>query len=616
MVLLRLRQAFLAAALVLAVAASAAPSKLVDTQYTPILRSNAKIGNYPFTFGQILTKDMKPVFTTDDAGMPTKVPLISNEPDFSSLHKANGKLYLIVQFESPRPGSMYIVELNQDKKNGTLSPKSLKYVNFAGVHGLWIPCGGSVTPWGGRLAGEEYEPDARPMSEATDFDSLVSLYGGDWGDVEGFMAYYNLYPAQLNLNRMKANFNPYRYGHIVETRITPTGSVKVEKWYTLGRAAFEMAYALPNRRTVYMTDDGDNVGFFKFQADKPDDLSSGTLFAAKFTQTSGIGGGVFTITWIPLGKGKNAELKALAETTTFADIFETAEYDDESQACPAGFKSINQDSVGVECLKVKPGMAKAAAFLESRRYAALKGATTEFSKWEGITFDAKRGKLYTAMSAIRNGMENNAVKGKPESKFDIGGNNHIRLQYNKCGCVYEIPVDKSGSATGMKALVCGRINPDKADEANGCALDGIASPDNVAYAPQMDSLLIGEDTSEHESNVMWAFDLKTRTLDRVLSAPYGAEVTSTYWHFNVNNFAYALAVIQHPYSGFEETKLMEKESSGIDGWVGSFIFKTSDLAGVRRADWDAITYSDTNEEKHDVRSSEEVRFIKQAGKVA
>lgn len=42
----------------------------------------------------------------------------------------------------------------------------------------------------------------------------------------------------------------------------------------------------------------------------------------------------------------------------------------------------------------------------------------------------------------------------------------------------------------------------------------------------------------------------------------------------------------------------------------------ADLAGVRRADWDAITYSDTNEEKHDVRSSEEVRFIKQAGKVA
>jgi hypothetical protein len=29
---------------------------------------------------------------------------------------------------------------------------------------------------------------------------------------------------------------------------------------------------------------------------------------------------------------------------------------------------------------LQPGMAKAAAFLESRRYAALKGATTEFSK--------------------------------------------------------------------------------------------------------------------------------------------------------------------------------------------------------------------------------------------
>ncbi len=32
---------------------------------------------------------------------------------------------------------------------------------------------------------------------------------------------------------------------------------------------------MPDRRTVYMTDDGSNVGFFMFKADRPNDLSSG-----------------------------------------------------------------------------------------------------------------------------------------------------------------------------------------------------------------------------------------------------------------------------------------------------------------------------------------------------
>lgn len=35
--------------------------------------------------------------------------------------------------------------------------------------------------------------------------------------------------------------SPYRYGHIVETQIQKDGTPVVEKWYTIGRAAWEMA---------------------------------------------------------------------------------------------------------------------------------------------------------------------------------------------------------------------------------------------------------------------------------------------------------------------------------------------------------------------------------------
>ena len=57
-----------------------------------------------------------------------------------------------------------------------------------------------------------------------------------------------------------------------------------------------------------------------------------------------------------------------------------------------------------EWLKVKPGMEKAAAFLESRRYAALKGATAEFNKMETVEMNKADNKMYLTMSTISGGM--------------------------------------------------------------------------------------------------------------------------------------------------------------------------------------------------------------------
>ncbi len=58
-------------------------------------------------------------------------------------------------------------------------------------------------------------------------------------------------------------------------------------------------------------------------------------------------------------------------------------------------------------------MEKFAAFFETRRYAALLGATVEFSKWEGITFDPTRNVLYTAMSDVRQASGGRAHKCDP-----------------------------------------------------------------------------------------------------------------------------------------------------------------------------------------------------------
>ena len=53
------------------------------------------------------------------------------------------------------------------------------------------------------------------------------------------------------------------------------------------------------------------------------------------------------------------------------------------------------------CSQVKPGMEAAAAFLETRRYAGMLGATTEFEKEEGQTVDREQRVLYVAITKAR-----------------------------------------------------------------------------------------------------------------------------------------------------------------------------------------------------------------------
>src|SRR5690606_14131063 len=107
---------------------------------------------------------------------------------------------------------------------------------------------------------------------------------------------------------------------------------------------------------------------------------------------------------------------------------------------------INTAGYGQECLQLKPGMGTIASRLETRRYAAMLGATTELNKEEGITFDATRGKLYLAMSSVERGMEDFKRTGSANSSYDLGGSNDIKLSgYNLCGAVYALEVAADGA---------------------------------------------------------------------------------------------------------------------------------------------------------------------------
>lgn len=116
--------------------------------------------------------------------------------------------------------------------------------------------------------------------------------------------------------------------------------------------------------------------------------------------------------------------------------------------------------------------------------------------------------------------------------------------------------DDGYQITCIKAMECGKSSnrtayKDISEEyarTNTCDVDFIASPDNVAFIPEHNQLLIAEDTCKHMNNVIWSRDMKTGKLTRIFSTPVGAG-TGPCWFPNVDGHACITAIIQHTFSG-------------------------------------------------------------------
>ena len=307
-------------------------------------------------------------------------------------------------------------------------------------------------------------------------------------------------------------------------------------------------------------------------ADEPGKLDKGRLYAAKWQQTSADDGGAANLSWIDLGEGDAAAVKALIDKgIQFSDIFEVADMADDG-SCPEGFTASAANGVR-ECLKLKDGMELAASRLETRRYAAIKGATTEIRKEEGVTYDPDHHRLYVAISEISNGMEDAASKGKASSKYDLPNANDIKVAYNPCGGVYSLDLDDNFVAKNMTAIVTGRpktYGDDSPFAGNTCDMDGLANPDNVTYVPGYDTLIIGEDTETgHQNDAVWAYDLDAKELTRIETTPYGSETTSVYIYPNVEGHAYLMSVVQHPYGESDQDKLKSPaDAQAYLGYIG------------------------------------------------
>lgn len=400
----------------------------------------------------------------------------SQDPDFNAFipSKMDGSEgFLFTAFED-RPGAMSRLTLAKQADN-TWQVNDAMNVDFSAVNGTMINCFGTVSPWGTPLTSEEnYE------AENTE----------NWNNANYSEGYPNYTDVKLIEEYLGGTFpNPYEYGYIVEITEPASTNPTPVKHFTLGRVAHENVVVMPDQKTVYITDDGTNKGFYKFVANSAGNLDSGTLFAAKLKQdnTSDISKAGFNIQWIKLGASNNTEIATWI--AQYNNIDETNFVEgNTSYITDAEIQAWANNGTGDDRY----------AFLETLRAAQAKGASTEFRKMEGININyagVANGTvpyMYVAMSAVEKGMS------------DAEGD--IQLDTNKCGAIYRFGIHSDFNVTRMDPVLVGAdYNGDAT--VNQCAVDGISNPDNLVVLND-GRLLVGEDTSKHENNMIWLFDPK------------------------------------------------------------------------------------------------------------
>ncbi|WP_178862220.1 PhoX family protein [Thiomicrorhabdus cannonii] len=544
-------------------------TKTFPLTYKKLFGTTSKVGTNANPAGQLYDMDMNPL--EDSLGMP----LVAETPDSNSLLKIGDKIYMVSHLEydwiisdgskapSRAPMGMILTEMQQDSKTGELTAVDQAPISFSNVDGLWIPCFGSQTPWNTHLGSEEdYDMQYNPLSSSyTTTTNAINVM------------------SDMYFNSTKVA-NPYHYGFFPEVTVNEDGSTNVVKHYSMGRGTWEAGKVMPDSRTVYYGDDGTNVALFMYVADEAEDLSAGTLYAGKFSQNGTSYSGDFS--WVKLGHATDAEVKTLADTTTFDDIFYNGTFDSGTETCPTvsgvATTRVRAGSTFDECLAVKPGMEKAAAFLEARRYAALSGATVEFNKMEGIAVNDADKKLYMAISYLDKGMKDNALPASME---------HIKMAKINAGVTFTLPmtpgqVDQNGDRIESDYVVTSMYAEDKligrdiAADALGNTADPdfIANTDNIFFSEKMRTLFVGEDSGTHVNNFVWAYNVDTKKLSRILTNVAGAEATGLQAVENMDGFAYIMSNSQHHgdyISTMDATLESAVEATGlVDKFDGNF----------------------------------------------
>ncbi|WP_320838357.1 alkaline phosphatase PhoX [Zhongshania sp.] len=420
----------------------------------------------------------------------------SNDPDFNAAVSDGGTGYFLYSNWEDRPGGMSRIKLSS-----TYAVTQEGMLDFSSVKGTWVNCFGTLSPWGTPLTSEELY-----------FDNT-----GDWFNAGNSqaksIAEYRGFPTDGSGNWG----NPYDYGYIVEigtggtVAATDVANVTMNKLELMGRFSHENAVVMPDLRTVFLSDDGSGTVLFKFVADNPSDMSSGSLYAAKATQSAGVkdpAEAAFAIEWIKIATGNEATIEAAI--ASFNGTLAEAKQITAQQINDYAESKLNADLDTSGTVASNPFTDDRVGFLESRKAAAAMGATAEFNKMEGVNInfgladnwwnagsaDGKQAYMYMAMSDTTSTMS------------DSSGAIQLDGTHGKCGAVYRMKLVKNSAGlvdikTLSPAIVGGPY--DGSRSTNRCNINNISNPDNLVVLDD-GRVLIGEDTGNHQNNIIWLFE--------------------------------------------------------------------------------------------------------------
>lgn len=426
-------------------------------------------------------------------------------PDFNGFVSTGANEgYLFTNWESV-PGGMSRLKLTKSESGWSVDDAMM--LDF-GNWGTVANCFGSVSPWGTPLTSEEWG-NFGDATHLWDDSSAADPYGNR----DAFDAYIDPTGATSYVP------NTYRYHYIVEiTNPTDAAPVPVKR-YAMGRFEHENSIVMPDRKTVYLSQDDTNGVLFKFVADTAEDLSVGTLYAAKLTQDMGSSEPLttgFDITWIELASGDQATIEAwIAE-------YDTVEYhnggntsyltDADAAVWAAGGANYPTVATGGGKVTAERAMDDRIAFLESRKAARAKGATAEWRKFEGIYVNQKRaeeaveGTDLVAGETVTDAYVYFAIADMDKGMIDDAGDIQLSARVKDCGGVYRMKLNAGYDVDRIEPVVMGSTYRSSLDGAQRCDVNGLSQPDNVVV---MDDgrILLGEDGFQ-ENNTLWMYDPK------------------------------------------------------------------------------------------------------------
>ncbi len=464
------------------------------------------LGQTGDTFDGALPQGLGLIYNLDGSSL-----ILENDmPDFNGyVSTGAGQGYLFSNWEE-LPGGMSRLAIEKDAF-GSWSVTDSMMISFSDVWGTAANCFGSISPWGTPLTSEEWVVDS----------SVSSTTDSDWND-----------PAEIASNSRLGRMwdlvapdtaNPYNYGYIVEIAQPLSDTPTPVKHYAMGRKENENSVVMPDRRTVYISQDDTGGVFFKFVADTAEDLSAGTLYGAKLTQDAGSTEPAttgFDVTWVELARGDNMTIRGWIDQyngissadyvegkTSYLSVADVQAWVDGDATYPT------EENGGGSVTAGQP-MDDRVAFLESRAAAKLKGATAEWRKLEGISINHDRAlEAVTGTDVITDEIVTEAylyigIADLDNTMTDDEGDIRLSARVKDCGGVYRAKLEANYDIARVEPVLMGGTYRSSLTGAERCDVNQLSQPDNVIVMKD-GRILIGEDGFQ-ENNTLWMYDPKAQ----------------------------------------------------------------------------------------------------------